>query len=74
MLVFWGLGFRGFSRFHETEEDGMGEALGIACSVFGDDHGVLRGLLASSVAMILSKCSWWTSLGDGFRDRASGSF
>lgn len=52
----------------------MGEALGIACSVFGDDHGVLRGLLASSVAMILSKCSWWTTLGDGFRDRASGSF
>jgi len=53
----------------------MGEALGIACSVFGDDHGgVLRGLLASSVAMISSKCSWWIFLGDGFRDRSSDSF
>jgi hypothetical protein len=53
----------------------MEEALGIACSVFGDDHGgVLRGLLASLVAMISSKCSWWIFLGDGFRDRSSDSF
>ncbi len=74
MLVFGGLGFRGLVGLLKQNKDGMGEALGIACSVFGDDHGVLRGLLASSVAMISSKCSWWIFLGDGFRDRASDSF